>query len=152
MAPLFIAENILKISKQTNSKIFQLTKKPPKIEVACWRFLFFLTQLPFKIHYDFLITIFISFLAPEEPEQPNLKPLANEKDMARRPPTPSAAPTSSWFTPKRYFLVLLPRGFFFFLGFLIMRVVGTLCELVPEKIYPLGSVWFRCIIVCGGQF
>jgi hypothetical protein len=108
-------------------------------------------KIKVTFHYDFLITIFIGFLAPEEPEQPNLKPSADEKDMARRPPTPSAAPTSSWFTPKRYFLVLLPRGFFFW-GFLIMRVVVTLCELVPEKIYPLGSVWFRCIIVCRGQF
>ena len=75
-------------------------------------------------------------MALEEKEQAK----SSEKDMARRPTTPSAAPTPSWFTPKRYF-----GGFYFlffiliyFLGFLIVRVVGTLC--VVTHLGPFGSV------------
>ena len=41
------------------------------------------------------------------------KPWADEKGMVLEPP--KTAPTPSWFTPKRYFLVLLcVLNFFFF--------------------------------------
>ena len=41
------------------------------------------------------------------------KPLADENKEASGPPIPSTDATPSCFTPKRYFLMLLPREFVF---------------------------------------
>ena len=48
---------------------------------------------------------------------------ADEKGMVLEPP--KTAPTPSWFTPKRYFSVLLFKGFPMF-GFLNFDVQNTL--------------------------